>query len=196
MKWFATACLFLSGISTASATVLRSEKRELEVKFPKSASSGAAQAARQKLVKSVKQLNINFGAPPGDEEEEEASADTNTTYFNPERDDAEWPGAFPSTAFGSQQDLMFNIRLDDYPSHVNIRVNVTMVAAPAMGDAPVATGRTFKSATKQASGAEDQARQFLSFPIESFDSVNTLYQIEVTDTQGDGICCGEMGNGW
>lgn len=114
---------------------------------------------------------------------------TNATAapFNPETDDILWPGSFPSTNNGSKEDLMINIRLDDYPDEVSISAQLVFAQTPMSPISAISKNFIVQNGTKPG--------QLQSYAVEDFDQVNALYRIQITDESGDGICCG-YGNGW
>lgn len=103
--------------------------------------------------------------------------------FNPETDDLEWPGTYPATSSSEKGDLVINIRLDDYPGEVvvNARAPFNMTAKNTQRAPMVNDG--------------SQIRSIWTMHID-FPTKETLYQIEILDKMGNGICCGLTGYGW
>ncbi|CAB9518552.1 expressed unknown protein [Seminavis robusta] len=111
--------------------------------------------------------------------------------FSPEQDDADWPGVFPVA--GSNDELILNIRLDEYPGEVVVTTRTVFPVPPV---ASVGTSPSKNAVVKPSGNQTDVAGSIWTTPIDSFNEREALYQIEIADESGDGICCGPSGNGW
>lgn len=102
---------------------------------------------------------------------------TYDTTFNPEEEDEQWPGLFPSSN-SSTNAITFNIRTDNFPQELAWEWSERTGAEswnPYDSGIPLRHDTLF-SYTKQVKS-------------------DTIYRMRITDTAGDGTCC-YHGYGW
>lgn len=97
--------------------------------------------------------------------------------FEPSRDDADWPGAFPSP-IGVSNAVSINIRTDNYPTETALEWSVKVKDGSwrVLEHGNPSKVASLVSSTKQ---------------LES----DSLYKFRVSDSVGDGTCC-QYGKGW
>ena len=141
---------------------------------PKAGPSARSEMVLRKAIKKAQaqQKQAVFGSTTG----------SGGSSFDPEFDDAMWPGEYPSG-----KGLMLNWRNDDWPSEFAASFDVAFST-----ESTSVARRSYKPPKIKQSSAKGTLAKF---SIDFWNKTDTLYRIEVQDTAGDGICC-NAGEGW
>ena len=188
MKILFVVCLFALA-DKVSSTETHKRRLSLPQALPRSiaAGSGPSPADLDLLTKKVQSVQTKQGI----NWDEFLGETLPPPPFDAERDDLFWPGSYPSTALGSKEDLMINIRWDNGPGTNNITTRYIFSKAPA-----ASVSKTIQADKSDGAKQASTSSPLRQYSIDYFDLAPALYMVEITDEMGDGICCGENGNGW
>ena len=89
---------------------------------------------------------------------------------------------------------MVNVRWDVGPGRNNVTTRTIFSTSLTSTVSKTIKGANMDESDKNTK--QGKSGPLRSYAIDYFDTPGTLYMVEITDEMGDGICCGENGNGW